>query len=121
MPDFETDSERAAYERGCEAARAAASWIIDGNTSREHIERLARMMDDGDPALDQYLPTKPNLSGEWADDVTDHSLAVQLVGPDYYAPQRDAVASAWEQGVSDTFSDECERIVKAALPDPEED
>lgn len=119
MPEFNTQYERDAYARGVEAAKAAASWIIDGNTPREHIEQLARWGDDGDPRLDDHLPNRPNLSGEWADAPTPASLAVEILGTGPDTAEReeqvDAICDAFEQGVDDTFTQECERIVKGAL------
>lgn len=115
MPHPETDFERDAHMRGEMAARSAASWVTDGNHPREHYVRLLRMMDDGDPALSDYLPQRPNLSGEWSDDTTDHTLALDILGPDYLGKDRDALAEAWERGVDETFESECERLVREAL------
>jgi hypothetical protein len=117
--------EQAAYELGVEHARNAASWIIDGNTRREFIPVVLEMMENGDPAADEYLPAMPNLSGEWADDLTPNRLADDIFGhgwcPDFYAPEgedaerMDALCDAYEQGVADTFQPECERILREAI------
>jgi hypothetical protein len=118
----------AAYELGVAAAKAAASWATAydlGGVAADHYARLVRMMDEGDPALDDHLPQRPNLSGEWADAPTDRSIAADVLGADYAthgynAPDLiaaelvDAVASAWEEGVDDTFDAECERLIRAA-------
>jgi hypothetical protein len=124
MPDqtFTTDHEREAYELGRDAAIAAASWVLDGNTSQDHIRRMVAMLDAGDPVAYDYLPAQPNLSGEWADAPTPLSLTTEIVGdsvdPD---PIVDEIADAWEAGVSDTFQYECERILRDALEDTSED
>lgn len=101
--------ESEARERGCSDARAAASWIVDGNTDVEAARRLIRMIEDGDPAADDYMPRRPDLSGEFADDLTPDSLAEEITGADdIEAELVDQLASAYEQGVSDTFGDACE-------------
>jgi hypothetical protein len=114
---------------GAEAGRAAASWVLDGNASPEHYARLLRMIDDGDPRAEESLPTRPNLSGEWADSPTPISLYEQITGLDHSEEEDaagmayetligsvvDAIANAWEEGVSETFEIECERLLRAAL------
>jgi hypothetical protein len=127
MPDHTTRTtyEQTAYELGCEHARNSASWAIDGNTSQEHIARLLGMLDAGDPQVWDFLPIAPNLSGEYADDLTPNKLADDLFGhgwcPDFYAPEgedaarMDALCDAYEEGVTDTFGFECERILRDAL------
>jgi len=114
MEDFEK-YEREAYELGAEHARIAASWV-DGNTSHDAIVRVVAMLDAGDPEAYDYLPREPNLSGEWADDLTPLRLVTEIAGdeidPD---PIIDAVCEAYERGVSDTFEPECERILRAAV------
>jgi len=115
-----------ARELGRDHGKAAASWVIDGNTDHEHIARMVRMFDEGDPALEQYLPGYPNLSGEWADELTPDRLFEQVTGLDAHAEatfNQDAyqtvleeLCGAYEDGVSETFQTECERILRAALP-----
>jgi hypothetical protein len=126
MPEqYTTDHERQAYELGVQAATDAASWVLDGNTGADHIRRVLAMLDNGDPQADDYLPARPDLSGEWADAPTPASLAHDLPAGYFDDPAADAVgdgtveaiADAWEAGVSDTFTTECERILRAALPD----
>jgi hypothetical protein len=112
--------EQEAYDTGVQAAKNAASWIIDGNTSEDHVRRVLAMLDDGDPMVDQYLPNTPNLSGEWADDPTPLSLARDIIGDedllDADAPELiEEIANAFDAGVTDTFLPECERILRAAL------
>ena len=118
--------EQAAWELGADAARAAASWVIDGNLSTEHYARLVTMMADGDPRLDEYLPARPDLSGEWADK-TPASLFETVTGfdahaeasfnGDAYAELVEQLCDAWEAGVSDTFETECERLIRRQLED----
>lgn len=121
-----TDHELAAYQRGVQDAIAAASWVTDGNATPEHYARLLAMFDEGAAELSDCLPTEPNLSGEWADSPTPQSLAADILGADwethgYNAPdflpsaKVDALASAYEEGVSDTFQPECERLLRDAI------
>jgi hypothetical protein len=133
MPDYSTDHEREAYALGVSAALAAASWTVDGNTSPEHIVRVLAMLEDGDPMAYDYLPAYPNLSGEYSDDPTPRSLYEDITGLNHSEAEADAglayetlvgsvmdaIADAWEAGVSDTFEQACERELRASLPDPD--
>lgn len=105
-----------ARELGRQAGRDAGSWAADGNTPTEHIRKVLAMLDDGDPAAYDFLPRRPNLSGEYADDPTPHSIASGLLGNDQAPEDRDALADAWEDGVSETFEAECERTLRGLLP-----
>jgi hypothetical protein len=112
----------AAREMGREAARNAASWVLDGNASAEHYQRLLTMLEEGDPAAEFYLPRRPNLSGEWAGDPTPMSVAEDAVrgygeAVELVPDTVDLVADAWEEGVDATFEPECERLLRAALLD----
>jgi hypothetical protein len=108
-----TTHEQQAYELGQEHARNAASWI---DTTRAVV--LLGLLDNGDPAVEAYLPARPNLSGEWAGDLTPTTLYEQTTGLNYNTGTVeiiDALCAAYEAGVSDTFQPECERILRAAL------
>lgn len=115
-----------AYKLGAEAAEAAASWIVDGNTKREFIPAVLELIEAGDPRADEYLPAMPSLSGEWADSPTPQSLAADILGadwdthgynaPDFLAEELvDELADAWEQGVADTFESACEAELRRHL------
>jgi hypothetical protein len=114
-----THYERKAYALGVDAAKAAASWVIDGNTDAEHYRHVLSLMDNGDPRADDYLPATPNLSGEWAGDPTPHSLYEDVTGRSssdrVFGAIIDAICDAWERGVEDTFQPECERLLRAAV------
>ena len=48
---------------GAAAGKAAATWLIDGNTSEATVRRMLAQWGEGDPAA----PSAPcPLSGEWA-------------------------------------------------------
>jgi hypothetical protein len=118
MPTDIDQYEQEAYELGVEHARNAASWVIDGNTSHEAIARVVALLDEGDD-LDDYLPRRPNLSGEYADELTPGELAAEITDLDSDDPHfdelADILADAYERGVGETFEAECERILRAAL------
>ena len=115
MEDVEITLTKEARELGGEAARNAASWVLDGNASVEHYRRLIGMLDEGDPAMYDYLPREPNLSGEFADDPTPASLAAALDVADASPEYIDAIADAWEEGASEVFTLECERLLREAI------
>lgn len=114
-----------AYRRGVEAAEAAASWVIDGNSEESVIPALLRMISDGDPAADDYFPARPNLSGEWADAPTPRSLFEDLTGMDAHAESSwnheaysayvEDLCEAFESGVDDTFEAAIERILRERI------
>jgi hypothetical protein len=96
-----------ARELGRRAARAVASWTVDGNTKPEFVATVLRMAEDGDPVLWDYLPAQPTLSGEWADDPTPASLARDILGEDWTAEDAGDLAAAWDEGVAEVFEDAC--------------
>ena len=103
---------RRARRMGREAARNAASWVFDGNTTEETYRAVLKMIEDGDPVFyDNYRV--PDLSGEWADSETPQTLA-EYFGSDVNAPRMDAVCTAWEEGAA-TFEAEVEKIIRAHL------
>jgi hypothetical protein len=118
MPTDIEQYKQEAYALGCEHAQARASWVIDGNTPHEHIARVVALLDEGDD-LDDYLPRRPNLSGEYADELTPGMLAAEITNLDSDDPHfdelADILADAYEHGVDETFEAECERILRAAL------
>lgn len=100
-----------AREMGARAARAVASWTCDGNTTQEAIRSTLDMLDIGDPEVSDHLPRRPDLSGEFADDLTPVSLASDVLGVDgshIDADDIEAIADAWEEGCSDAFELACE-------------
>jgi hypothetical protein len=119
LADSESPAEQKAYELGVADAKAAASWTDVSGASNAEIRNLLNMLDAGDPAVFEYLPADPNLSGEWAGDATPSSLAADCLdvvdSDDIDSEVVDAIATAYERGVSDTFAPECERILRAAL------
>jgi len=83
---------------GADAALAAATWL-------EMSEPDARSwLTDVDPMVIDRYP-EPTLSGEFTDDPTPMSLAVEITGHLQCAELRDALADAWESGRDLVWSD----------------
>lgn len=107
LEQWEEESRRL----GRQAAENAASWIgpVECRAARELLGRIA----DGDPRADEYLPARPDLSGEWADERTPLSLAREVIGDERLGVTRlrdelvDALAEAFEEGVGEAFEDAC--------------
>lgn len=128
-----------ARELGRTHARSAASWIADGNTSEDTLRNMLRAIEEGDPRMDEFMPRRPDLSGEFADDPTPSSLAADLIdlqqlademdpvnepdtygdvpGPSYaeMADIEAALADAYEEGVSEVFETACETEIRNHL------
>lgn len=114
------EMESRARELGADAAKAAASWIIDGNHPSGHYERVLALMDDGDPRAGEYLPHRPDLSGEWASSRSIPGLLDEIgfegdPDADGYGADVQALCDAYEEGVSETFEHECERLLREAV------
>jgi hypothetical protein len=109
--------ETAARELGRETGKAAGSWAADGNTTEDHARRVLELLEAGDPAADELLPARPNLSGEWADAPTPRWLFEHVTGldahaegswnADAYQAVLELLCDAWEAGVDETFEDAC--------------
>jgi hypothetical protein len=86
-----------AYRDGADAALSVVSWC-------EMSDQVAAYLiadDDIDPALEDMLPAEPNLSGEYADSPTPHSLASDITmhpWAELDASVIDALSDAWEEG-----------------------
>ena len=104
--------------------KAAAWWQQDAigrrNTAStrdiaEHASKLLMMYDDGDPSLEDYWPTHPNLSGEWADELTPARLYAEL-GVSWDDDTDDmALCHAWEDAASEAMDDAVIGYLKDAI------
>lgn len=107
----------AARRDGKAAGTVAASWVTDGNTSRETYARILRGLEDGDPEILDSLPW-PNLSGEWANDPTPRSLAEDYGITEERDPSGDLTADAcdaWEDAAGAAFERALTAACRAAL------
>jgi hypothetical protein len=112
--------ESEAQSRGGSDARGAATWTVDGNTGWAHARKVLTMIQDGDPAVDDCLPRRPDLSGEFADELTPDRLAEEVTGQDAGDIEDelvDRLATAYEYGVSETFEHAVERELMLAVGD----
>jgi len=104
----------AARRDGKAAGKAKASWAFDGNTKTETYKRFLAGYEDCDPqVLDSYCP--PDLSGQWADDPTERSLA-----EDYDIDERrdpdgsliSEVGDVWLEAAHRAYYDELVRVAR---------
>jgi hypothetical protein len=108
-----------AEKLGKEHGESAAQWIIQdswgGRVSSPQDREAAKAFLDGaeagDPAImDKFSP--PNLSGEWADSMTEARLMDYCLTENIDWREiddlRDAVCQAYEQAASDSFWQELE-------------
>lgn len=109
-----------AAQLGREAGKNAASWweqdAIGGRSSnaQECAELTLKMLDDGDPAIYDSLPS-PNLSGEWADDPTPQSLMAELDCEDCEPEVESDLCDAWSDAASEAVVWEIERLCREFL------
>jgi len=100
-----------------ENGRAAASWIFDGNTTRETYARFADGIEEGDPEVMDSVRT-PSLAGEYGDDYSEDDLMADTGWvPHDGTDLRDALAEQYNTDVSAAFWGEVERqAVKGSNP-----
>lgn len=99
-------SERDAEIAGKSAGRAAASWLsID---SQEQANDLLEMLEDGDPRLDEYLPRRPDLSGEFSGESMNEILEVD---DDDDPDDVQAIADIWQNAADEAYDAEINRII----------
>lgn len=107
-----------AKKLGEDHGRAAATWTINGNNDVSERANVLQMMRDGDPAVDDYLPQLPVLSGEYTDGLTPKKLFEDITGRDSHADASyngdaygqlvEELCDAYDEGVSDVFTSACE-------------
>jgi hypothetical protein len=109
LEQWTTDARRL----GIEHSEAAATWAADGTTV-EQAKATLELLREGDPAVWDWMPREPDLSGEYADDLTPALLFAQVTGVrpgDGLAELVEQVADAYLDGVSVRFSAACERVL----------
>lgn len=95
-------SKREAKAEGTRAGHAAATWF-------EPSDAVIRMLDDGDPQADEYMPRRPDLSGEWAGESMTELL--QLDG-DEDADDADEIADIWLAAADAAYDKEIARAIR---------
>ena len=116
--EIEPSARARADSAGYAAGKAAGSWVIDGNTTYETAREILRMLDEGDPAVYDSLPSSP-LSGEWAGDPLPRDVLAD-VGVDEDDDGADDVLSAYEDGFSRGAEEELVRACRAMMPAEDE-
>lgn len=92
-------SKAEAKKAGKRAGHAAATWFTPD-------DRTLEMFDDGDPELDDYLPRRPDLSGEHAGESINEILAVEA---DDDPDDVDEIANVWQEAADEAFDAEIAR------------
>lgn len=82
VAELQASNELGRLRANCEQmadahGRNAASWVIDGNTSTQTARYLLDGINDGDPMVMDSV-REPNLSGEFAGEMTPAMLASDL-------------------------------------------
>lgn len=107
-----------AYELGKERGLAAATWLLDGNSTRRQATVLLVGLLDGDPMVIDTLPSNP-LSGEWAGDPTPMDIIAE-VAPDLEDPEyQQAIIEDYENGFNDGVQEGAEKEARQFLGVPD--
>lgn len=118
-----------AEEIGVAHGENAADWFeqdaFGGRCTRNHKENAQRILDaidEGDPAFWDGI-NLPNLSGEYADDMTTRDLARIVcdrcrIDHDNVPPEvEDEISTAYENGVGTGFVDRITSLARACVED----
>lgn len=116
--DGEAHEVTAAYELGNEHGRAAATWLLDGNSTRRQAEALLRGLLEGDPMVIDTLPSQP-LSGEWAGAATARDILAELGEEDTDPDVQWDILREYEDGYSDGVQQGAEKEARQFLGVPE--
>lgn len=99
---------------GHNAGLDAASWLEI--TDNAHAARLLRMIENGDPAVEYWLPREPTLSGEYADDYTESDLLRDIGYPgDFDTLAADGYVTAYLDAASVAYWRAIEGTLRAQL------
>ena len=104
-----------ATARGSVAGKNAASWCFDGNTTQTTYRRIAQMIEDGDPALDNHITTPEWLSGEFAGESIPELLGDLLPEEDDDSDAYSAICDAYCEAADEAFWAEIERTIRFQL------
>lgn len=115
--DMEERYRAQAKYQGADAALVTASWVI-----MSEADARSFLNDVDDEVMDRYR--EPNLYGEFADDPTPNTLALEIVGHAELAAYEDdggeiesALASAWEEGRDLVWADALQAVALRTLGD----
>jgi hypothetical protein len=113
-------SEKAA-SIGAEHGYNAATWVFDGNTTRETYAAVLKGIEEGDPmVLDNCeapsLAFTPHAEDGYTESDLAYDLGVDISDPSS-APEFDAAGDAYRQASSQAFWDEVERAARYQVSD----
>jgi hypothetical protein len=116
---FINDAER----RGKDAGASAASWAVPNNATQGWFDKMKQLIDDGDPALDDYISAPAWLSGEWAGESINELIGdiIEEAHDEGYDDIDDDIAEAYEEAASDEFWSEVHRVIEDNAGDNEDD
>src|SRR5262245_33092370 len=111
------DAQEHAHSIGLGHGRNAATFAYDGNTPRQWYADRLDEIENGDPAMDDWMPQSSPLSGEWADDYSTTDLATDLgiILDESSADAFDDMTRAYEDGFFAGYLYEMERACRAYL------
>lgn len=119
-PYAENTPEYRVWEVAQRNGKAAASWVFDGNTTRETYAACIKMLDEGDPALYDFART-PSLSGEFAGEYSEDDLMSDVGWVEHDGTEmRDELASQYINEVSDAFWYEVDRAARYQLSEDDQ-
>jgi hypothetical protein len=97
-----------AYQRGRRAAEARATHTKLPTTIHYKTAQLIAMLEVDPESVEEFIPRKPDLSGEWADSETPQTLVRAVTGAGAIGDEEmSTLCCAWERGVSDHFYGAC--------------
>lgn len=96
-----------AENEGTEHGRNAGSWVFDGNSDVASMRQAVRWSDDGDPRLDEIMPTV----GTALPERIVFALAMNNADPDEQQDVRDAYCSAFRAAAEDEAIGYARRMV----------
>jgi hypothetical protein len=89
---------------------AAASWVFDGNTTRETYAAFLSGYNDGDPKIMDHYQPRSWLSGEWAGERMNEILGEPETDRD--RERQDAVADAYSEAADTAYWRELARVAR---------
>lgn len=101
---------------GADAALSSNTWIKMGESDARSI-----LSDIDAEVMDRFA--EPNLSGQWEDDLSYNTLILEVTGAgelrEVSSDDQDAIATAWEEGRDEVWSDALQATALRVLGDVE--
>jgi hypothetical protein len=103
-----------AYKLGIAEAERAARLTVSPSLHVEAAQELLDLILDGDPAVWDCLPREPDLSGEYAEDLTPNrlfALVTDVRPTEHVGELVETLADAYVEGVAQTFGVAVENVL----------